>query len=117
MKILNGSTMSRMKRKKTTIKILKKGLWHRIFHKWTNKLFWIMRIQRPKTKFNKKMNNQKKSKNKNLKNKRDKKKWMLKAKSNNYLKGPSQNSKKGKERLKYLNTRLSRTSMSKSLKV
>lgn len=57
--------MLKAKRNKVTMKILNKTLLLKIFLKWISKLFWTMKILKPKIKISKKI--------KNLKNKRRKK--------------------------------------------
>jgi len=63
---------------------LKNNLLQTTFHKWTNKLFWTMKILRQKTKISNKPNNLRMMSKKMLNNK-DNKKWMLKEKLNKRL--------------------------------
>ena len=56
----------------------KNSLWQIISHKWTNKLYWITKIQKLKTKIKKKRHINLKTISKKKPKKKENKKWILK---------------------------------------
>ncbi len=98
------------------MRICKRNLWHKTFHKWTSKSFWTTKTQKPKTNNNKRTTNpqtnnkwpRNKSPNKKMANKR----WTYKAKSNHWPLRAKRKSKRTKDQ----NMKVSPTLMRNSSK-
>jgi hypothetical protein len=100
--------MSRTKRNKVKTKIWKNSLSQPTFHKWISKSFWIMKIQRLRTRTERKMHNPNKMNRKTV-NRKDNKRVKMKAKQSSRLdkvKGNNNSRRKGSEGQ---NTRVSPT--------
>lgn len=92
--------MLKAKRNKVTMKILNKTLLLKIFLKWISKLFWTMKILKPKIKISKKIKNQKNKRRKKTNkkpNKKCKSKMVKRFKNKAKIKNSHQKRKKSED--------------------
>lgn len=98
--------MLKAKRNKVTMKILNKTLLLKIFLKWISKLFWTMKILKPKIKISKKIKNRKNKRRKKT-NKKPNKKCKSKMVKRFKKKAKIKNSHQKRKKLRDLNVNLS----------